>query len=211
METRHENVHGVYVQAFPRSPSVSSRATSVLHRARSPTTTTTTTATTATIDRSGGEGGEERKMDGEREREREGEGERSWQEGVDPLPRPFRFKLFTVVGIMRVAWLPAVVTPRRTPSAHAAERRDASPRLASPRLASQDETSPTVHVQLSGAQPAAFFQLSLSSSPRDLSRSLGLLSTMWTKFEWNGEKENCYNLILILNEWRKDLCSTWNG
>lgn len=39
---------------------------------------------------------------------------------------------------MRVAWLPAVVTPRRTPSAHAAERRDASPRLASPLAAGRD-------------------------------------------------------------------------
>ena len=224
METRHENVHGVYVQAFPRSPSVSSRATSVLHRARSPTTTTTTTmtttttttatATTATMDRNGGEGGEERKKDGERERGRERE--RSWQEGVDPLPRPFRFKLFTVVGIMRVAWLPAVVTPRRTPSAHAAERRDASPRLASPRLASpraagrdlSNRTRATIGGATCRFPPSLSILLSALPHREDLSRSLArslCFSPCGQNFG-NEKKESVgcndvtIGLILILSE-----------
>lgn len=128
-------------------------------------------------------GGEE-----EGEKRTEKEKERKVVAGGRSRSAPATVSFQTIHGgrVIRVAWLPAVVTPPAC--AH---------RAASRRLAPQDEASPTMHVPLSRTWCAAFpFSPSSSRLPEPtilplfLSRSV-CFSSPWDQFrEWKKEKLN---------------------
>lgn len=129
METRHGK------RARTNVPSVSFGVAAC--HFRSPSTATATTTTT-TMDRRGERGEGEGEEEGEKRTEKEKE--RKVVAGGRSRSAPATVSFQTIHGgrVMRVAWLPAVVTPPAC--AH---------RAASRRLAPQDEASPTMHVPLS--------------------------------------------------------------
>lgn len=99
-------MHDVYVQAFPWFPSVLSRATSVLHRARCRRR-------------------RRRRRIARLKKWKKKWGRNGWTR--NSIRSRDRFVSNYYAGhIIRVAWLPVEATPRRSPSAHAAKRRDAS-------------------------------------------------------------------------------------